>query len=98
MDSGDGGEDGKGVSKELRLEGEGKIGRGRWKDVWKFHSFHSFLRKCQHVNKGEKGLEPVPGLVSGRSRWDGVSELTMKFHTFRRVEKNSGDTKKKDLT
>ena len=34
-------------------------------DVWKFHSFHSILRKCQHVNNGKKGLKPAPGLVSG---------------------------------
>lgn len=80
------------------MEGEEKIGRGKWKDVWSFHSFHSILRKCQHVNNGKKGLKSAPGLVSGRVRQDGVSELTMKFHTFQGIEENSDDTKKEGLT
>ena len=54
------------------------------RDVQKFHSFHSFLGKCQNLMEGGKGGEHTPGLVSGRSGQEGVSELTMKFHTFSR--------------
>ena len=99
MGCGHSGENGEGVSKKLRmddkigrLEGwKGKIGRlegwkgkteGRLEGAkWTFSEVSEEMRE---FDRGKKGVEPAPGLVSEQLAPEGHSEPPRKFHAFPR--------------